>query len=163
MHLNKVWNKIKIFIKIKFKQKKIKKLKKTNNQKFKMNYLIQKSKRDKDVLVFCNFKYNFKRLNANGSKYWLCREDKCTASVLSNDDKIIKINGKKYDPVSEKFRKSTWNDLKIGFWIFLKMEQVQTNFRTSELFQVFSALFFFFNIFFILSRKEPIKTILTIN
>ena len=66
-----------------------------------MNYLIQKSNRDKDVLIFQNFKYNFKRTNANGSKYWLCRNDGCSASVLSdaneNEKKISKINGKKYD------------------------------------------------------------------
>ena len=63
-----------------------------------MQYLIEKTSKNEDLLIFYNFKYYYKRTNKNGSEYWVCREEKCSASLTINDrniDKnVIKVNRK---------------------------------------------------------------------
>ena len=60
--------------------------------------LLLKTSKNEDLLLFHNFKYYYKRTNKNGSQYWVCLEDKYSASLTVNDrsieNTVIKINGK---------------------------------------------------------------------
>ncbi len=41
---------------------------------------------DQEVSIYQRYRYNFKRPNKNGTKYWFCREKNCTANVTTNGD-----------------------------------------------------------------------------
>jgi hypothetical protein len=62
-----------------------------------MKFEIYKTTKNKDLLLIQNFKYNLWRQNSNGSYYFKCRHDNCTASIILDECKenIIKIGRSK--------------------------------------------------------------------
>ena len=56
-----------------------------------------------------NYQYYFKEDNKDGSSRWVCKTNKCSASITIKDQSVIKVNGKKLDSeddLSEKIKSS---------------------------------------------------------
>ncbi len=51
---------------------------------------------DQEVAIYQQYRYNLKRPNKNGTKYWFCREKKCKATLTTDGDQVQKVNGEVY-------------------------------------------------------------------
>lgn len=63
-------------------------------------YTILKTSRNKDSILFRKHRYYLKTVNKDGSKYWVCNQVNCKATVTTYESRVIKINATKW-PIEE--------------------------------------------------------------
>ena len=62
---------------------------------------IGQTKRNSDFIIFCELKYNHKRINKDGTRSWSCREAKFSATIITSESVVSKINNHMYDEDAE--------------------------------------------------------------
>ena len=66
-----------------------------------MDYCTKPSGQKHEFLFCENFKYHFKTQKKDGSRYWVCRNIGCNASVSTKEGRIIKVSGARINEHTE--------------------------------------------------------------
>jgi hypothetical protein len=55
----------------------------------------KKTTKERATKLVENYQYYFKEENKDGSSKWMCKNNKCSASITINNQSIVKVCGKK--------------------------------------------------------------------